>query len=71
MISQVAQPGGEAPHLKDKKITFGIINSFKLISNDPRPAHVSHPRVKGFPDEYKLMYTSILNQHCCSNGCGG
>ena len=23
MISQVAQPGGEAPHLEDKKIMFG------------------------------------------------
>ena len=69
MISRVAQPGGEAPHLEDN--VLGMVNSFKLISYDPRPPHVSHPRVKNFPDEYKFMYTSILYQHCCNNVCGG
>ena len=71
VISQVAQPGGEAPHLEDKKIMFGNNQLLQVDFIRPRPPHVSHPRVKSFPDEYKFMYTSILYQHCCNNVCGG
>ena len=39
MISQVAQPGGEAPHLEDKKIMFG--NDLVLQVDFTRPLSTS------------------------------
>ena len=72
VISQVAQPGGEAPHLEDKKIMFG--NNQLLQVDFIRPSSttniVSHPRVDiSFPDEY-IIYVyirKILYQHWDGN----
>ena len=51
VISQVAQPGGEAPHLEDKKIMFGNNQLLQVdFTTDPRPPaittiwFVSHPK---------------------------